>query len=158
MPEISSVFLFFGHSEKDPMVRLVKINRYYVHKWSLKTNNVATISSHHPLFFPSFYDYYQNRSDLIWSLNTHCIQIQSDPFVVMNPQQSNNKQTTHSVAQIINSEPYAQWTLLQEKKSIIFGIRRRILYYPISLEQTSQLCFSVLEITLYANWKGLEMV
>ena len=37
----------------------------------------------------------------------HCIQIQSDPFVVMNPQQSNNQQTTHSVAQIINSESYA---------------------------------------------------
>ena len=35
------------------------------------------------------------------------IQIQSDPFVVMNPQQSNNQQTRRSVAQIINSEPYA---------------------------------------------------
>ena len=27
--------------------------------------DVATISSHHPLFFPPFYDYYQNRFDLI---------------------------------------------------------------------------------------------
>ena len=44
------------------------------------------------------------KTDLIWSLNMQYIQIQSDPFVVMNPQQSNNQQTTHSVAQIINSE------------------------------------------------------
>ena len=28
-------------------------------------SNVATISSNHPLFFPPFYDYYQNRFDLI---------------------------------------------------------------------------------------------
>ena len=45
----------------------------------------------------------------------------------------------------------SQWTLLQEKQSIMIGIRRRILYYPISLEETSQLCFSVLEIALYTE-------
>ena len=32
------------------------------------------------------------------------IQIQSDPFVVMNPQQANNEETRRLVAQIINSE------------------------------------------------------
>ena len=37
----------------------------------------------------------------------YCILIQSDPFVVMNPQQSNNEETRRSVAQILNSEPYA---------------------------------------------------
>ena len=61
--------------------------------------NVPTFSSHHSMIII--------KTDLIWSLNTHCIQIQSDPFVVMNPQQSNNQQTTHSVAQLINSESYA---------------------------------------------------
>ena len=34
-------------------------------EYTCKPDNVATISSHHPLFFPPFYDYCQHGFDLI---------------------------------------------------------------------------------------------
>ena len=133
-------------------------------EYTCKPDNVATISSHHLLFFSSRLPF---LPVILWLLSKriwfdHWIHIvfkfkMTHLLLWIHSNLITKKQDVQLLKVSILSHK-SQWTLLQEKQSIMFGIRRRILYYPISLEERSQQCFSVLEIALYTNWKGLEVV